>query len=359
MATSVYAWGMTGRLAISDQLNSPVSRPLGLRGTTSSGTPGGLTCSRMKIGVERVSRYASATSSVGRNNNEVVTDSELTQKESKEVGPSFRFMAEGNMWLLEFEASGLRVLADPWLFDDQTFWDQAWLYTGRSQSRQKGGFPGDLTMEYVNSVDAILISQEWEDHCHLPTLKLLRKDIPVIVSPTAASIVQRLGFTDVRSLAHGTSTQIPGLQVCATIGGRVGAPWAPRENGFVLQEMLTGLRIYYEPHCSFDEESVSSVSPVDVVITPGRQYKIAGFPLTESVEEAVRLLRILKPQLVVPIQITHLEITGLLASLVQLLGSVNDYEADLRKAGIKARVAASPSSGHFMDVQLGIHKEAH
>lgn len=69
-----------------------------------------------------------------------------------------------------------------------------------------------------------------------------RKDIPVIVSPTAASIVQRLGFTDVRSLAHGTSTQIPGLQVCATIGGRVGAPWAPRENGFVLQEMLTGLR---------------------------------------------------------------------------------------------------------------------
>lgn len=28
---------------------------------------------------------------------------------------------------------------------------------------------------------------------------------------------------------------------------------------------------------------------------------------------------------------------SLLASLVQLLGSVNDYEADLRKAGIKAR----------------------
>lgn len=113
-------------------------------GQCCSGTPGGLTCSRMKIGVERVSRYASATSSVGRNNNEVVTDSELTQKESKEVGPSFRFMAEGNMWLLEFEASGLRVLADPWLFDDQTFWDQAWLYTGASKSWPISRFSSEI-----------------------------------------------------------------------------------------------------------------------------------------------------------------------------------------------------------------------
>lgn len=51
-------------------------------------------------------------------------------------------------------------------------------------------------------------------------------------------------------------------------------------------------------------------SAVDVVITPGRQYKVAGFPLTESVEEAIRLIRILKPQLVIPIQLTHLETTG-------------------------------------------------
>ena len=47
-----------------------------------------------------------------------------TEKESSQVqeaGPLFRFMAEENMWLLEFEASGLCVLADPWLLDNQTF----------------------------------------------------------------------------------------------------------------------------------------------------------------------------------------------------------------------------------------------
>jgi hypothetical protein len=44
---------------------------------------------------------------------------------------SFRFMAEGNMWLLELGASGIRVLADPWLVDNLIFWEQPWLFTGK------------------------------------------------------------------------------------------------------------------------------------------------------------------------------------------------------------------------------------
>jgi hypothetical protein len=44
---------------------------------------------------------------------------------------SFRFMAEGNMWLLELGASGIRVLADPWLVDNLIFWEQPWLFSGK------------------------------------------------------------------------------------------------------------------------------------------------------------------------------------------------------------------------------------
>nr|XP_024367630.1 uncharacterized protein LOC112278406 isoform X3 [Physcomitrium patens] len=380
------------------ELRAVTTRPLGSRLTMSSDTSRPSNCSLKKVGgVERVRHPTLA--SVKRSNESTINS---TTKESpiqvREGRPSFRIMAEGNMWLLEFEASGLRVLADPWLFGNQTFWDQAWLYTGRSQSQQRDGLPGDLTLEYVNSIDAIIITQEWEDHCHLPTLKMLRKDVPVLASPKAAVVVQRLGFTDVTDLAHGTSSQISGLKVWATVGGRVGPPWALRENGFVLQEMQTGLRlgtccgvhtkglglpslristssectkhckdvigetlmlcrIYYEPHCSFDEESVRSVSPVDVVITPGRQYKVAGFPLTESVNEAVRLLRILKPQVIIPIQLTHLEMSGVTAPIIQLIGTPNDFEAYLREAGITARVVVPPLSGHFEHVQLELQKQ--
>jgi hypothetical protein len=76
---------------------------------------------------------------------------------------------------------------------------------------------------------------------------LCRKDIPVVASHKAAIRVQKLGFTSVHSLEHGTSTtHIPGLQIWATVGARVGPPWAPRENGFVLEELETGLRYYQQ-----------------------------------------------------------------------------------------------------------------
>lgn len=52
-------------------------------------------------------------------------------KSHEDVGTSFRYMAEGNMWVLEFAASGIRILADPWLVDNQTFWDLPWLYSGK------------------------------------------------------------------------------------------------------------------------------------------------------------------------------------------------------------------------------------
>ncbi|CAK9869609.1 unnamed protein product [Sphagnum jensenii] len=265
----------------------------------------------------------------------------------------FRFMAEGNMWLLELGASGIRVLADPWLVDNLIFWEQPWLFTGRSESRQRGSFPGDLTWENVNNVDVVFISQEWDDHCHLPTLRQLRKDIPVVASHKAAIRVQKLGFTSVHSLEHGTSTtHIPGLQIWATVGAQVGPPWAPRENGFVLEELETGLRIYYEPHCSFDASSVKAVGLVDAVITPGRQFKIVGFPLTEAVSEAVRLLHILQPQVVLPIQLSGLEVSGVTTPLYQVVGSAGEFEAALLESGIQTRVLPPPLSGHFMEIQI-------
>lgn len=63
--------------------------------------------------------------------NEAGHSSDVKSNEVEDVGASFRYMAEGNMWVLEFAASEIRVLADPWLVDNQTFWDLPWLYSGK------------------------------------------------------------------------------------------------------------------------------------------------------------------------------------------------------------------------------------
>ena len=72
------------------------------------------------------------TSASRLEDNEAEHSSDVKSNEVEDVGASsFRYMAEGNMWVLEFAASGIRVLADPWLVDNQTFWDLPWLYSGK------------------------------------------------------------------------------------------------------------------------------------------------------------------------------------------------------------------------------------
>lgn len=63
-------------------------------------------------------------------------------------------------------------------------------------------------------------------------------------------------------------------------GALVGPPWSKRENGFVLAETQThGLRMYYEPHCDYDESSVASVGKVDAIVTPANSQVLIKFPL--------------------------------------------------------------------------------
>lgn len=61
----------------------------------------------------------------------------------------------------------------------------------------------------------------------------------------------------------------------------MGPPWSKRENGFVISENVDGgMRLYYEPHCDYDDGSVSSVGLVDAIITPASTQLIGGvFPL--------------------------------------------------------------------------------
>ena len=68
-------------------------------------------------------------------------------------------------------------------------------------------------------------------------------------------------------------------------GALVGPPWSKRENGFVLRETGgSGVSVYYEPHCDYDEQSLRSTGAegVDVVITPASSQLVAKYELVGS-----------------------------------------------------------------------------
>lgn len=88
------------------------------------------------------------------------------------------------------------MLVDPWLVGTLSFGEQTWLL----ESSKYLPPSVDIALE---GVDAILLSQSLDDHTHVPTLKALPKNIPILAQPAAARIAIDLGFTSVRQLDHG------------------------------------------------------------------------------------------------------------------------------------------------------------
>ena len=135
-----------------------------------------------------------------------------------------------NGWLLEFD--DLRVLVDPWLRGSLSFPPGEWLLKGELPCERKA--PEKLNL--------LLLTQGLADHAHPETLALLPKDLPVIGSVAAARVVESLGFTSVKALSPGESTNHQGLQVRASAG----APVPMVENGYLLEHPAGSL--YLEPH---------------------------------------------------------------------------------------------------------------
>ena len=135
-----------------------------------------------------------------------------------------------NGWLLDF--GDLRVLVDPWLTGDLIFPPGPWLLRGRL------GSPCPVP----ERLDLLLLTQGLPDHCHTPSLALLKRRLPVVGSAEAAARVRALGFTTVTALAPGEVHDHGSLRITATAG----APVPTVQNGYFLDHPEGHL--YLEPH---------------------------------------------------------------------------------------------------------------
>ena len=87
-------------------------------------------------------------------------------------------------------------------------------------------------------------------------------------------------FTETSRSARVGSYHCLHSMLCHGTGALVGPPWSKRENGFVLSETRTnGIRLYYEPHCDYDEAAVAKIGKVDAVVTPANSQVLVTFPL--------------------------------------------------------------------------------
>ncbi len=247
---------------------------------------------------------------------------------------------DNNSWLLELGPH--RLLIDPWLVGDLVFGQQKWLFRG-----VKLGAP---TLD-LGKIDLILLSQGLEDHAHPPTLAQLDHTIPVVGSPAAARVAQRLGYRQVTALGHG---QVFELGDWLRLEAVPGAPLGPLtvENGYVISDRQSGLRFFYEPH-GFHAPSLQAQDPMDVVITPvvDLALPLVG-PIIRGQASALERVEWLQPQLVLPTAAAgETQYTGLLTSLLQSRGSAASLQHTLQDRGLTSEVI-SPAVGKRLSLNL-------
>lgn len=246
---------------------------------------------------------------------------------------------DSNSWLIEM--GGQRILLDPWLVGPLVFGNLPWLF--KSERTAPRPLPGQI--------DLILLSQGLEDHAHPPTLEQLDHAIPVVASPNAAKVVQRLGYAQVTALAHGESfIWANQIRIQATSGAPIGPMLV--ENGYLLTDLAQDTTLYYEPH-GYHSPALKESAPVDVVITPVVNLEI---PLLGSIikgkESALQIVEWLHPQVIMPTAAGgDVTFGGLLTSVLRAQGSVDEFRAKLVQHHLATRLI-DPTPGDRFELKL-------
>ncbi|MEY2976621.1 MAG: MBL fold metallo-hydrolase [Prochlorotrichaceae cyanobacterium] len=232
-----------------------------------------------------------------------------------------------NTWLIEL--AGQTILVDPWLRGNLSFGGQDWFFQGKLQK----------TLPIPPRIDLILLSQGLADHAHEPTLKVLDPQTPVVGSPTAAKVAERLGYSQVTALKPGDRLTWGTGAGAIEIEAVPGAPVPQVENGYILSSVASAQRIYYEPHAFFDPQ-ISRFAPVDVLISPvvNLELPLLG-PLIQGYTAAPELVKLLQPKHILPTATGgEVEFTGILMNLLKAQGTIAEFEAKLKTQGSSAIV---------------------
>jgi hypothetical protein len=152
-------------------------------------------------------------------------------------------------------------------------------------------------------------------------------------------------------LAHGESFTLNNLiEIKAFPGSLVGPTLV--ENSYFVQELATGLTLYYEPHGNHSPQ-LKQVAPVDVVITP---IIDAVLPLVGSFikgsSSALEVAQWLQPQVMLSTaNAKETTYEGLLSKIITFKGSIADFRSLLDKNNLPTQVL-DPHPGDRLELQL-------
>jgi L-ascorbate metabolism protein UlaG (beta-lactamase superfamily) len=184
------------------------------------------------------------------------------------------------------ELDGVRLLTDPLLRE-------------RVAHLRRQAPP--LERGLIADIDAVLISHLHHDHLDLASLRLLGRDVPLLVPAGTAAWLHRRGFTNVVELRVGESATVDTLGVRAVEarhgGRRLGGPRAD-SLGYIVRN---GRAIYFAGDTELFPEMSELRGQLDVALVPIAGWARTLGPGHMDPIQAARAVSLVGPRVAIPI----------------------------------------------------------
>lgn len=132
--------------------------------------------------------------------------------------------------------------------------------------------PPALTLRQLPPIDLVLVSHAHMDHYDIPSLRLLPRDVPMILARDTSEFIDGMGFSRVQELDWGQSAEVGGVRIEALPAKHWGRryPWDRDRgyNGLLLQKHKRS--ILFAGDTAYTERLPAALNqrPLDVAILP-------------------------------------------------------------------------------------------
>ena len=185
------------------------------------------------------------------------------------------------------ELDGLRILTDPLLRE-------------RAFHLHRRSLP--VNASRYQDIDAILISHLHLDHCDIPSLRMLGREIHLIVPSGAADLFRKRGFTNITEMHVGETVKFGELMIEATYAEHQSffPPFGPSTEsiGFLIKGSHN---IYFPGDSDIFPGMTELANNLDVALLPVWGWGPNLGPGHMNPERAAHALTLLRPRIAIPI----------------------------------------------------------
>lgn len=151
----------------------------------------------------------------------------------------------------------------------------------------------------LEGIDAVLVSHLHFDHLDLPSLRLLERDVTLVVPVGARRLVRE--FTDVREVDVGDEVSVGEVTIHATPAEHDGARLMLRSAPSLGYLVSGSQRIYFAGDTDLFEGMSALAGSIDIALLPVSGWGSKVGPGHLDPLRAAQSLRLLKPRLAIPI----------------------------------------------------------